>query len=263
MSIHSSPPLKTWKEFAHQVRSQGCHLLTFLDSFSNSILITGCQRSGTTVIARIIKSSIEIQNSQFCKDDELSDALLLSGQVKLKNSGRYCFQTTYLNECLNEYKKITGDCKLIWVIRNPYSIVYSMAYHWGSFAFNELFSYVGYTEMSWYEKKLYDRWGRHGLSKINKACMSYVAKNKQLLKLKGWMSEDQLYIIDYDKLIDNKHEQLGLLFEFLNLKYDIKYGEQLHAFSGKKHKKLNNKQRLLIKERCNEIYEQIIRLANN
>lgn len=263
MRNSSAQSLNTWKKFASQVRSHGCNLLNTLDDYPNSILVTGCQRSGTTVLARIIKSSIEVENKQYCKDDELSDALLLSGKIKVNNIGRYCFQTTYLNECINEYKKSSGDFKLIWAIRNPYSVVYSMAYHWGRFAFNELFSYVGYREMNWSEKKLYDRWGRHGLSKINKACMSYVAKNKQLLTLKDILAEDQLYIVDYDKLINNKHEQLGFLFEFLNLKYHTKYGEQLHTFSGEKHKKLDHKQRFIIQERCNGIYDKTIRLCNS
>ncbi len=123
MNTEKSTPIDTWQEFAKKVRSQGCNLLGSIENFPGSIVVTGCQRSGTTAIARIIKSSSEICNVQLCKDDELSDALLLSGQAKINSNGRCCFQTTFLNECLAEYKKLTDEHRLVWVIRNPYSVV--------------------------------------------------------------------------------------------------------------------------------------------
>jgi hypothetical protein len=39
----------------------------------------------------------------FGSDNELDAALILSGRVAHEPQGRYCFQTTYLNECYSEY----------------------------------------------------------------------------------------------------------------------------------------------------------------
>jgi hypothetical protein len=43
----------TWPKFARSVRSKQDKLLSRLEEFPDSILIAGCQRSGTTMLARI------------------------------------------------------------------------------------------------------------------------------------------------------------------------------------------------------------------
>ena len=253
----------SWQKFATQVRSKGCCLFKSINDFPDAILVAGCQRSGTTIISRVIKNSAEIQSPQFCKDDELSDAMILSGMLSASSKGRHCFQTTYLNECFNEYIESNQDFRLIWVIRNPYSVIYSMMYHWKAYGFNELFYSVGKEEMNLFEKRSYDRLGSWGLSKIHKASMSYVAKNKQLLKLRNALPNDKLYVIDYDRLINNKNHDLENLYKFIDVKYDISYGDKINDLSVNKYKKLSNKQRSIITQRCQATYEEVISLANN
>jgi hypothetical protein len=43
-----------WPQFAKQVRKKNVPLLKELDNFPASILIAGCQHSGTIMLARII-----------------------------------------------------------------------------------------------------------------------------------------------------------------------------------------------------------------
>jgi len=93
----------TWKKFAPEVRPGGCNLLARLDEFPNSILVSGCQRSGTTMLLRLITQSEGMVNYWFGRDDELDAALILSGFEPHTPHGRYSFQTTYLNECAHEY----------------------------------------------------------------------------------------------------------------------------------------------------------------
>ena len=253
----------TWKKFAAQVRSNGCNLFRSLNEYPDAILVAGCQRSGTTIISRVIKKSTGIQSLQLCKDDELSDAIILSGMAKPDINGRSCFQTTYLNECLNEYIENDRKYKLIWVIRNPYSVIYSMIYHWKAFAFNELFYSVGIKEITWKERRRYDLFGRWGLSKINKACMSYVAKNKQLFKLKKKLPKEIIYVLDYDKLIKNKTCDLENLYKFINIDYNKTYSDMINDLSINKYKKLSKREVAIIKQRCQLIYDDAISLANN
>ena len=91
--------------------------------FGGAILVTGCQRSGTTILSRIITRSDGMVDYWFGRDDELDAALILSGHVWHSPVGRYCFQTTYLNECYEEYFQCDLNQKIIWMIRSPYSVI--------------------------------------------------------------------------------------------------------------------------------------------
>ena len=64
--------IKTWKQFAHKVRSKGCNLLKRIDEFPDSVLVAGCQRSGTTMLARLITQNEAMVNYYLCPDDELA-----------------------------------------------------------------------------------------------------------------------------------------------------------------------------------------------
>ena len=137
-------PIKTWKAFDSRVRPLGCSLLNRLTRYRDAILVAGCQRSGTTMLSSIIlKSHGIVDYTVENVDDELMGALILCGIVEHCQAGRYCFQTTYLDECYKEYFEEKYDFKLIWIIRNPYSVVYSMVYNWSRRALNDLFRRCG------------------------------------------------------------------------------------------------------------------------
>jgi len=258
-----TPNINSWKKFAKIVRSKGCFLLKNLENFPNSILVTGCQRSGTTMLSRIITQSEGMFNYWFGKDDELAAALILSGYVKHKPQGRYCFQTTYLNECYHEYfNYINFPVKIIWVLRNPYSVVYSMVYNWSRFALNELFLACGFDLLNERQKKLYKIFGTFAVNKFLRACYAYVGKTSQIFEIASRFKEDKLMIIDYDDLVKNKEVLLPLIYDFINLKYNPKYANKIHSKSLNKAKKLKNKQRDIIKKICIPVYERAQKLLS-
>src|SRR3989304_2398887 len=131
--------ISSWAMFDRKVRASGKKLLGELDRLHGAILVAGCQRSGTTALSRLITGSDGMVDFQFGADDELDAALILSGWgPHPPRQGRYCFQTTYLNNSYPEYFE-HRDYKLIWVLRNPASVVYSMLYNWKTVALNRLF----------------------------------------------------------------------------------------------------------------------------
>lgn len=135
----NSKTINTWRKFSRCVKFRQDKLLLRLDDFPNSILIAGCQRSGTTMLARIITQSEGMVNYWFGPDDELDAALILSGHEAHQPRGRYCFQTTYLNERYPEYFE-HENFRMVWILRNPHSVVHSMLHNWKDFALNNLFS---------------------------------------------------------------------------------------------------------------------------
>ena len=94
-------PVKSWAQFERRVRARAPKLFIDLPNYSDSVLVAGCQRSGTTVITRLIRRVIGMPDFEFTKDDELDAALVLAGVLPSSYTGRHCFQTTYLNEQLS------------------------------------------------------------------------------------------------------------------------------------------------------------------
>ena len=162
----SGAKIHKWQKFASLVRSKKTGLLSELDNFPDSVLVTGCQRSGTTMLSRLITNTPEMENFWFGNDEELAAALILSGYVDYQSDARHCFQTTYLNEQLEEYFELQGQQQIIWVLRSPDSVIYSMIHNWRRFALNELFLAVGLDELP---DKLKQRYQRFGLWSIGQS----------------------------------------------------------------------------------------------
>jgi hypothetical protein len=247
--------IKTWKQFSYKVRKKGYNLLSNLDRFPNSVLVTGCQRSGTTMLSRIITQSIGMKNYWFGKDDELDAALILSGIVNLPPEGRYCFQTTYLNERYIEYfNHKNGSHKLIWVLRNPYSVVYSFLYNWERFALNELFDYCGSELLKGEERLLYYRFGRFAVKRAKRACLAFNGKILQLPKIVQEFGEERIKIVEYEELVKKPADSLKEIYSFIDLEFDKNYAKMIHAKSLVKKRNLPEKIKLLVNKMCEPLY---------
>src|SRR5690606_33157799 len=68
-----------WPRFHREVRVERGRLLCCLDRFPGAVLISGCQRSGTTMLSRIVRESAGMANYRRRDDDELDAALILAG----------------------------------------------------------------------------------------------------------------------------------------------------------------------------------------
>ena len=249
--------ISTWPQFAHKVRQSEPKLLNRLNSYSNSILVAGCQRSGTTMLARLISNAKEVIDFRSGLDNELDAALILSGRMEAEQTGRHCFQTTYLNENYKEYFEHAPNFKIIWVVRNPYSVVYSLLYHWRRFAFNELFQACGSSLLNAEFKKRSDTFGYWSVPKIVRACLSYNGKSSQLFDLVNHFDDDHLLVVDYDNLISNKDTAIAKIFNFLDLPLSHDTTQSIRSGSVKKEQKLSTKERKVIREISYPIYEKV------
>lgn len=264
MSIHYQykSTIKSWKKFEEILRSAGYDLLKRLDEFPDSILVTGCQRSGTTILSRIITQSDGMVNYQFGADDELDAALILSGYVDHVPQGRYCFQTTYLNECYREYFKHNNGHKIIWVLRNPFSVVYSMCCNWRNFALNELFRMCGSHLLEGKDRRRYDLFGVRGINKLKRACCSYNGKLSHLFEIKSRLGEDRMVVVSYEELVKQKDEVLPKIYKFIDLPYKVGYGDKIHDKSIVKASLLSKVDHAYIDEFCMPQYERARRFVS-
>lgn len=248
--------IRTWPQFARRVRTRGCSLLREIGRFPDAILVTGCQRSGTTIMARIITGTDGMVNYWFGRDDELDAALILSGTVEHPSRGRYCFQTTYVNECFHEYLARVRDQKIVWVLRNPVSVTYSMLYNWRRFAFNELFDACGTPLLCERQERLYARFGRLSMSRIKRACLAYNGKVNQLFTLAEHFSTRSLAVIDYDEMLADRNRVLRKVYSFIDLPYRDVYAKSLKSRSEAKSRTLSASERWTVEALCMPIYER-------
>ena len=253
--IKSSKNIKNWRQFDRCVRYKECALLNKLEDFPDSILVAGCQRSGTTMLMRILTQTDEIVKFRWSKDEELDAALVLSGLSGYRNvNGRYCFQTTYLNDRFSEYLDHEGY-KLIWVLRNPNSVVYSMLHNWRRSSLNALFESCGATLLNETEYKRYSRLGVWAIGKIRRACLSYNAKVLQMLELHRNLPTDRMIIVEYDELIEYPDTVLTSIYDFVGLDFKEKYMDIMHKKSMKKVHRQPRKESELVQQLCMDTYK--------
>ena len=259
----TSTKITTWPQFTASIRSRGCQLLKRLDDFPNAVLVTGCQRSGTTMLARIITQSEGMINYWFGPDDELDAALILSGEVDAPTPGRYCFQTTYLDECYHEYYEHTGDYKIIWMIRNPYSVVYSLLYNWSPASLDGTFQKCAAQQLTGADAYLYRLIGLQAVRRVRRACLLYKAKTRQLLELFQSLGSERILIVDYDELVTHKDQVLPQIYNYIDLDYNSGYSAQIHSQSIDKKSQLSPKEKQQIHRIAEPLYKEALMLKNS
>jgi hypothetical protein len=252
---------KTWRRFHNGVRKLGGPLLKTIARYPNAVMVAGCQRSGTTMLTRIIAGATGFRGLALTDDDELDAALALGGQINLPTDFRYCFQTTYLNEQYTNYATLGPGHKLIWVVRNPNSVIYSMVYNWRRFALNELYEACG-VQLTDSERlrRSHLPWPL-GPSNLEKACLSYSGKNQQIHEIHGWLGAKRMLIIDYDQLAASPAHWLPGIFRFIGEPYDPAYAENVRQDSIRKAKRLSDAAKALIERHTQATYRQCLALT--
>jgi hypothetical protein len=250
----------SWKRF-HAVRKARLALLQKLPDYRRCVLVAGCQRSGTTMLTHLIAGSPGFARLHLTVDDELDAALALAGYIDLPSRLRYCFQTTYLNEQFPAYRTLAPDQRLIWVVRNPYSVVYSMLHNWRRFALNELYASCGLPAQA--SPRLRRAWlpWPLGPTRLEKACLAYTGKVAQIHEIRRLIAPEQLLTVDYDTLIEAPDRCLRRIFEFAQANYDPAYARKIRPDSAKKAAALSRSARAQIDALTGEAYRECRLLA--
>ena len=146
---------------------------------------------------------------------------------------------------------------MIWVIRNPFSVVYSMMNNWGQYALNELFSTCASSALTGLDAKMFKVLGTKGLSTLKMASLAYNSKVSQIFEIQKRFENNRLLVIDYDDLVANKKMVLPWIYEFIALPFDHKYLANIHSKSLKKKDKLSGKALSVIEETCMPVYREV------
>lgn len=255
-------PIQTWPQFTAQIRDTDCKLLKTLDQFQHAVLVTGCQRSGTTMLSRIIFQSEGMVNYWQGHDDELDAALILAGCNPAPMPGRYCFQTTYVDEHYVEYYEHSGEYKMIWMLRNPFSVVCSLLYNWKPRSLDGTFKSCAAGEINGLDTTLYHYFGVKAISRIHKACYLFIAKTRQLIELYKVFGGAKILTVDYDELALHKESVLPKIYQFIDLPYKAEYHTDIHQDSVHKKSRLTEKEIRVIRHMAEPIYETALKLKS-
>ncbi|MEP7242832.1 MAG: sulfotransferase [Gammaproteobacteria bacterium] len=253
---------RSWQRFHAGPRQEARPLTSALAAFPDAVLVAGCQRSGTTMLTRVIARSRGFRSLQLTHDDELDAALALGGYIDLPRDTRYCFQTTYLNERFPEYRTLGPDQRLIWVLRNPHSVVYSMVYNWRRWALNELYeSSLEQAAQRVPEAVAHPAgWWPFGPSRAHKAMVAYVGKSAQLFEIRKLVPPAQLMVVEYDEVVQSPAEWLPRIFSFIRQPYDPAYAQMIRAASVHKADRMPDSMRRQIDTIAMPTYEECLRL---
>lgn len=249
--------INAWPVFAQQVRACRQNLLRNVAHYPGAVLVSGCQRSGTTMLSRLLMQAPGFIPYRITHDNELDAALVLSGEYpETLPAGRYCFQTTYLNECWPEYTKLDASQRLIWVLRRPDSVVWSMVYHWSPFARQELYVSCGKPiEASCQEVwQRASRWQRWRYRSTWHACMAYIGKTQQLDKISRLLG-GRLKVIDYDALVSEPAMHLSALYSWLGVPFDSTAIRQVQSSSLERSHALKTTEKSWVQDVCQPVYQ--------
>lgn len=258
----TSPAVTSWKRFAVEVRGRQERLLDGLRHFPDAILVSGCQRSGGTMLSRLITGSDGMVNFWFGRDEELDAAQILAGAVDYRAPGRHCFQTTYLNERWPEYLAQPQPFHLVWTLRNPHSVVTSMVYNWKRFALDELFLACGFAEMDAADRIRFLRFGKWGVPPLRRAAYAYVGKLRQLGPLQAGLPAGRLTVLEYDTLVREKQRWLPELYARLGLRYEARYADAVSDRSLAKRDRLSAAQAAEVERLCGAAYRDALARVN-
>jgi hypothetical protein len=252
---------RSWQRFHAGPRQETQPLTRALATYPDAALVAGCQRSGTTMLTRIIARARGFRSLQLTHDDELDAALALCGYIDLPRDTRYCFQTTYLNGRFPEYRTLAPRQRLIWVLRNPHSVVFSMVYNWRRWALQELFE-ASRADAAQRVPGIDNEpgWRPFGLSRARKATVAYVGKSAQLFEIRKLLPPEQLMVVEYDDVVQAPAEWLPRIFAFIDEPYDPAYASMIKVASVNKKDRMPDRLRREIDELAMPTYQECLRV---
>ncbi len=247
--------VRSWAQFERKVRRSRPKLLHRLDDYETPILVAGCQRSGTTVVTRMLRDALGMPDTAATSDDELDAALILAGSIDHPYRGRCVFQTTYVNDAIDEYFE-HDNYRLVWILRHPHAVVQSMLFNWRRGALRRLFRHCGSQRLPADRLQLLDRYGTLPFSRLDMACYSYAAKTAQTHELIEHLDNSRLLIIDYDDLLNRPADLTAEILRFSGLPVDNTLGDRLKRSKKSKKERLSTADKARVDELCLAEYRE-------
>jgi hypothetical protein len=94
------------------------------------VLVTGCQRSGTTWMRKLLAQTLP--GAAAPKELEVGKFLINGDPLDLPGASIVVLQTTFANSYPDCFARLPANVPVIMLLRNPYSVCRSLVYNWDS-----------------------------------------------------------------------------------------------------------------------------------
>jgi len=123
----------SWEELYRRILSTDLAGRLFERVAGNSrsiVLVTGCQRSGTTWMRKLLAEALP--DAMAPKEQEVCAYLVAGAELPAPEARVQILQTTFANVYVESFMRLPPAIPVILMARNPFSVCRSLVYNWDS-----------------------------------------------------------------------------------------------------------------------------------
>lgn len=238
------------------------------------IFILGCQRSGTTIIQKLIGMNPDVKfygegDPPYFNDAESEKHHRIKSsndvtQSLLQEPLKYIvIKPLYESHNANALITSHQNSKGIWVFRNYIDVIDSHLHYYNYNVRDYISPLFNKSGICWLNENISDeilsfinKFNINDMSDADLYGIFWIVRNSCYLNTK---ENENIILVNYEKLITSPLNQISRFCDFVNLPYYNFYSKTIR--SNAMSKKVNFKLLQEIEEKCREIYESLLKLS--
>jgi hypothetical protein len=98
---------------------------------------------------------------------------------------------------------------------------------------------------------------------LRRACLAYAGKTSQLLELRREIGGDGVLIVEYDEMLDDCHDVLTRVYNFIGVEYRPAYGELVDPTGISNRRRMSRRAKATVESICGEVYKRGLALCKS
>ncbi|RJG49456.1 sulfotransferase family protein [Motilimonas pumila] len=206
-----------------------------------TILIAGCQRSGTNMLMEML--DLSLQTDVFHERDErafanyqMRDISVIQALKENSQAPTFVIKTLCELETIPHLQEQLAPVKVIWIYRDYRDVVNSMLKSFRNQA-KQIKRLSSGVDDSWWGKGLSPKnllllqtVVTDNISDTDAAALQWYVRNSLLFEL-NLANQTDVLVVNYEQLVTQPQSVLAKVFAFCNLSYDQKFGSNIFANS--------------------------------
>lgn len=230
-----------------------------------TILVAGCQRSGTNMLMDMLDLSFSTdvfheRDSRAFDNYQMREQSIIHSLKARSLAPTFVIKTLCELETIPQLQLTLAPAKVVWIYRDYRDVVNSMLKSFRNQA-KQITRLSSGEDDSWWGKglslenlTLLQRLVTEDISDADAAALQWYVRNSLLFEL-DLLADANVLLINYEQLVTEPQSVLADVFAFCNLNYESQFGEQIFAHSVGKQ---NARQfRPDIAELCDGLFERL------
>lgn len=237
------------------------------------IFIFGCQRSGTTIIQRLISLSTNVKfygegdppyfhDPESEKHHRIKSTAEINTYLKHESLDYIVIKPLYESQNANELINSNQNSKGIWVFRNYLDVIDSHLHYYNYDVKIYVAPIFDYKKNSWLNEsvpseiqKFIIQFNLNEISDADAYGLFWIVRNSLYLNIKN----KNILLVNYETLVTSPSTQISRFCNFLGLPYFGFYSNVIrtNAIS----KKVNFTLNPIIEDKCKNVYQKLLELC--